>query len=188
MFERVAEGYTSDPHGFCGSFRLFCHVCKATSKNDLVFKVYKEKKASLGRVAFVFVGLEFLFGFIWNLKSSFEISKFNLKLNYFHPVWKFISNMDPTVQCECITPHHVINLNTCTWHHSLGSISFLNFHCVSRSLSHKYFFVPNNRGGTLICFQKNLNNIFSPIECRIFPTNFNFSPINRAVNINNISH
>ena len=39
------------------------------------------------------LSLENPFESIWNLKLSFEIWKFNF--NYY-PVWKFISNMDPT--------------------------------------------------------------------------------------------
>ena len=69
--------------------------------------------------------LENLFEFIWNIKSSFEIWKFNLNLKKFHAVWKFISNME-VVPCVCIQPYHVITLNTHTWHHSTESIFEIN--------------------------------------------------------------
>jgi hypothetical protein len=41
------------------------------------------------------LSLENPFEFIWNLKSSFEIWKFDLNLLKFYPVRKFISNTDP---------------------------------------------------------------------------------------------
>ena len=37
--------------------------------------------------------LENLFEFIWNVKSSFDIWKFDLNLKKCYPVWKFISNI-----------------------------------------------------------------------------------------------
>ena len=84
---RVAEVYTSDPHGFCRSFRLFCHVCKATSKNDLVFKVYKEKKSLPGQGSFcvcmtcVITKTSMPWIFVWiHLKS--QIKFWNLKIEF----------------------------------------------------------------------------------------------------------
>jgi hypothetical protein len=38
--------------------------------------------------------------FIWNLKYSFEIWKSNFNLKNYYPVWKFISNIDPTKWCH----------------------------------------------------------------------------------------
>ena len=31
------------------------------------------------------------------------------------------------VQCACIQNNHMINLTTCTWHHSAGSMYEINF-------------------------------------------------------------
>ena len=97
------------------------------------------------------LSLENPFEFIWNLKSSFEIWKLNLMPKTSMP-WKSISILDlkssfdiwkynlnlkkkniPSenyfkhgpcrmVQCVCVQPYHVVNLNTTTWHHSRGPI------------------------------------------------------------------
>ena len=38
--------------------------------------------------------LENPFEFIWNLKLSFEIWKFNLNVKKFYPIWNFVWNME----------------------------------------------------------------------------------------------
>ena len=76
-----------------------------------------------------YICLENPFEFIWNLKSSFEIWKFGLDLKFFLFRLKIYFKHGPreVVPCVCIKPCHMINLNSCTWHHSAESTFEINF-------------------------------------------------------------
>ena len=66
-----------------------------TYKVSTLMKAYKFILDFGIDVCWKLLSLENPFVFIWSLKSSFEIWKFNLNLKFYYAVWKFISNMDP---------------------------------------------------------------------------------------------
>ena len=70
------------------------------------------------------LSLENPFEFIWNLKYSFKTLKFDLNLK---KVCLVCHGPLGVVQCACIQPYHMINLNTRTWHHSSGFMFEINF-------------------------------------------------------------
>ena len=62
-----------------------------------------------------------MFEFIWNLKWSFKIWKFNLNVK--KNIVKCLKNYFKH-GVVCIQPYHMINLTTSTWHHSTEIMNF----------------------------------------------------------------